>query len=155
MHFKKKNKQPLFDFSLTFNLISVVFIDIAVNSMPHTSVSMSSNMINTNEKKKVFVTGSGNIEVTQVSQPISHSPIVTPNITPNITTNVSSIRFLVEKQNVILNCQLLIGDSKANSTANNKYINATTIAASTNYQSIAYERNANQTDRFTASSNAY
>lgn len=95
MHIKK---QPIFDFSLKFNLIFVVFIDVAVNSMPHTSVSMSSNMITSNEKKKVFVTGSGNIEVTQVSQPISHSPIVTPHITPNITTNVSSIRFVVPKK---------------------------------------------------------
>lgn len=50
---------------------------------------MSPNVMNTGEKKKVFVTGSGNIEVTQVSQPISHSPNIAPHIAPNITTNVS------------------------------------------------------------------
>lgn len=51
---------------------------------------MQSNMITTGEKnKKVFVTGSGNIEVTQVS-PMTHPPNVIPNITPNITSNVSN-----------------------------------------------------------------
>lgn len=61
----------------------------AVNSVSHAPVSMSPNVITTSEKKKVFVTGSGNIEVTQVSQPISHPPNVAPNLTPNVTSNVS------------------------------------------------------------------
>lgn len=55
---------------------------------------MQPNVITSSEKKKVFVTGSGNIEVTQVSQPISNlsnvSPNVAPIVAPNITTNVSS-----------------------------------------------------------------
>lgn len=59
--------------------------------MAHTPVSMAPNVITTSEKKKVFVTGSGNIEVTQVSQPISHAPNIVPNMAPNITTNVSSM----------------------------------------------------------------
>lgn len=57
--------------------------------MSHAPVPMSPNVITTSEKKKVFVTGSGNIEVTQVSQPISHPPNVPPNLTPNVTSNVS------------------------------------------------------------------
>lgn len=61
----------------------------AVNSVCHTTPNMQSNVITTGEKKKVFVTGSGNIEVTQVS-PITHPPNVIPNITPNITSNVSN-----------------------------------------------------------------
>lgn len=41
----------------------------------------------TGDKKKVFVTGSGNIEVTQLSQPISH----THNVMPIINQPVSQI----------------------------------------------------------------
>lgn len=73
-----------------------VLYGTAVNSVCHTTPNMQSNVITTGEKKKVFVTGSGNIEVTQVSQPIAHPPNVMPNITPNITSNVSkSFDFLL------------------------------------------------------------
>lgn len=61
----------------------------SVSHAPTAVTNMQSNVITSGEKKKVFVTGSGNIEVTQVSQPITH-PLNVPNITPNITSNVSA-----------------------------------------------------------------
>lgn len=60
---------------------------------------MAPNIITSTEKKKVFVTGSGNIEVTQVSQPISHSSNVVPNVTPNMTSNVSSLGIQILRKN--------------------------------------------------------
>lgn len=80
-------------FIIDFNLFIFFFRKFvaAVNSVSHAPVSMSPNVITTSEKKKVFVTGSGNIEVTQVSQPISHPQIGTQNLTPNVTSNVSAI----------------------------------------------------------------
>lgn len=81
-------ENPKFSMFFFFIFFSHFFIfqQLAVNSVSHT---MSPNVITTSEKKKVFVTGSGNIEVTQVSQPISHPPNIVQNVTPNITTNVS------------------------------------------------------------------
>lgn len=49
----------------------------------------STNMITTSDKKKVFVTGSGNIEVTQVSQPIAQSQNITPNISQQMTQQIT------------------------------------------------------------------
>lgn len=97
----------------------------AVNSVCHAPASpnMQSNVITTSEKKKVFVTGSGNIEVTQVS-PIAHPPNVMPNITPNITSNVSNAYvlhiFIAITDGITLSlCLLLlyIGDTEASSVA--------------------------------------
>lgn len=70
----------------------------AVNSVSHAPVQMSPNVITTSEKKKVFVTGSGNIEVTQVSQPISHPSNVAQNIMPNVTSNVSWMNWEEEEE---------------------------------------------------------
>lgn len=44
------------------------------------------SVITSNDKKKVFITGSGNIEVTQVSQPISQAQNIIP---PNISQQAS------------------------------------------------------------------
>lgn len=48
------------------------------------------SVITSNDKKKVFITGSGNIEVTQVSQPISQAQnIQTPNISQQATQQIT------------------------------------------------------------------
>lgn len=58
-----------------------------INSGAQTGTTQMPTVISSGDKKKVFVTGSGNIEVTQLSQPISQSH----NIMPIINQPLSQI----------------------------------------------------------------